>query len=286
MIVSLFHCTPDLIRPLTLDGKPNPQYVPGLGTRLRAAGVRHLEMAAMSAPAEVPWCKANGWRLIVVGDGFMRTAGDRRRNCTREQVSPVAHLLGESGICDGIEMVDETKQDPAVYAPYAKLFYHWWAGPPVAWPGHQPQRFEVPELSDYISRQFRWDTPGITQKQRMERLRGSLIDAPHDGRDICAMIPTVEAYYKRVPGTEFNRGDELVCRMPKPRDIDEMVDCALNMGANRLRFYAVDTPHWFAERLNTKPGSKALMQTGMGQSHKGWPRFLETLRRILKGVTT
>lgn len=273
-ISSMFHATPDLIRT-----------VPGLGTRLRAAGVRHLEMAAMTAPAEVPWCKANGWRLIVVGDGFMRTAGDRAKNCTKEKVAGTATALKLSGICDGIEMVDEVKQDPNVYAPYAELFAEKWMvieGPPIAWPGHAPQKWEQYLLSDYISRQWRWDTPGITQKQRMERLRGSLIDAPHDGRDICAMIPTVEAYYKRVPGTEFNKGDELVCRMPKPRDIDEMVDCALSMGANRLRFYAVDTPHWFAERLNTRPGSTALMQTGMGPSRKEWPRFLETLGRVMK----
>lgn len=272
--ISLFHCSSEAVR-----------NTHGLGTRLRVCGIGHLEAPLMLSRADLDWCKDEGWRLILIGDGVMRTDGDRERYLCESIVCPQAAMIRDSGIVDGVEMVDEVKQDPREY-PGAELFVKWWrseGGSAIAWPGHAPQRWEVPELSDYDSRQWLWEKC-LNDDMRLERVRASLSRASGATRPLGALVDiTGPDYIKQVPGHRYRRGKDRLNNRgrihPTPENIRAQLELAKSMGATRFRLYAHDYL-WERERVTAPIGTRC--QTGMGQADRRWPGFLRVVEEFTR----
>lgn len=263
--VSLFSCSPQALR---AD--------PDLGPALRAAGVTHLEVDAVESIRELDICKIQGWRVILIGDNFMRTPGDAAKNCTQAIVTDRASRAGMWGICDGIEMVDETKQDPAAY-PMARQFIQWWrsaGGPPIAWPGHAPQRWENAELSDYDSRQWNWWTCKVG-KDRTDRLKGSLSRAPTT-RGLGALIDASGMY-----GTMQANGKVRTLYGRKPPsglNILKQFQLAHSFGATRYRVWAWDSPAWQRNREQAKVGDKVFV--GIHPGDRRWEYLVDGIKAV------
>lgn len=275
-ILSFFHLNPHHLR-------PGPYHVTGLRQRLGYMGVKHIEIAALLTD-EIPWFVANGYRAILIGDGVMRTLPDRR-HCTEENITRAARLWGESGICDGIEMVDEAKQDPGHYMPHAANFVKWWRSAcsiPIAWPSLMPHAWEKPGLSDYDSPQWRWDTPGITGKEQVDRLKRSLADYPRNPRDLCAM-PVLSFHYEKLShGDRYNkRKDKLVTSIPTEENFERQCRAALDAGARRLRIYDWDPEYRRDERALAPLGTR--LQQGISLADKRWPGVEMVVKELVAG---
>ena len=273
-IISLFHCSPQIIRD-----------TPGLGDDLRAAGVIHLDVNAADVH-ELPWCKGEGWRVVLIGDGIMRTREDRDKYCTEAKVIDIATQTRESGICDGLELVDEMKQDPAYYERIPD-FMRWWkyaGGPPVAFPGFETSRYH--QWADYFSCQWKHDA-AHNYKTRDAWMTGAINAVPHDGRRIGTVIPVyANQYEKRVEGGTFRNGkDQLRNGGMNTKGIGNLMRKARQLGVEQFHLYALDT-FWAQQRLDEPVGSRTLLQTGAGPhvDKRRWKQILAVCKEITQGV--
>lgn len=290
MIVSLFSCSPQALR---AD--------PDLGPALRAAGVTHLEMMGLQSlthdvdqpiwerewekyqGADLDWCVANDWRVIVRLDDAFRTVPEREAmRRSRGKIEYAACCIGDTEICDGVEVVDEIQQDPRSY-PCDEL-EDWWytvGGPPLAYCGHAPQRFEKRPGAKIISRMWNWWAPatptdGIKGPLRLERLRGSLAGLEHETRPICALIDA-SGMYGRV-GTDGKVRSIDFRKPPSGQNILKQFQTAHEMGATRYRVWAWDSPAWQRNREQAKAGDKVFV--GIEPKSRTWKYLAEGIKAI------
>jgi hypothetical protein len=277
VLISIFHLSPAVL-----------QATPLLAARLRYMGVTHLEAPTHISRDDISYTKDQGFRLIGIGDDLIRTPDCWARNGTEAIISGHATKLRESGICDGVEMVDEVKQLPHEYP--IVPFLIWWreaGGPPIAWPGKQPQKFEnMRGLSDYISRQWNWETCRRGQ-DRLDRLAGSLSGLKNETRPICAMIDiSAERYCKLVEGDHFQPGKDRLepvgehRRPPSPLNIAKQLKLARELGATRARLWGWDAPWWPEWRAGAR--KQSILMTGMSMMDERWADFELAVKGILK----
>jgi hypothetical protein len=298
---TLFHCTP-----ADVDGD-------GILGDLRSAGVSHLTIAVFNSPGDQPawdtfdkwrgaweylvrpnldWCAANGFRVLATGDGFMRNDAERQWLATspfaEQAVRYVAAALRDSGICDGIEMVDEVWGDPAFFD--VTPFVSWWraeGGPPLAWPNQYPVAWEVPELSDYSSRygtDAEWRAGrappyALTVWQLWGAVRRSSRDVPAARPWLCLSGCTGPFYGKRVAGGDYQPGDLLHKGGMRAADVVAQVWMALAYGASGVRVYGYDWKLWRDHRANATVGTNEL-QTGARPGDARWPGVAAALSSV------
>ena len=240
----------------------------GIANELRRIGVTHLEMqiyhrdgpAAYSEWfnnewAKVGYCTNQGFRIIGLGDCAFRTPYRQ----DEEMVRYVARNLRDSGIVDGIEMVDEVHPDPSEYQP--EEYIRWWreeGGPPIAWPGMMPRKWETDALSDYTSRYwpaYLSDDLSVNSIYHQMYLENDYIrtDRPWNMLTWCC-------------APSYN-GRMLVYAGVSPQSIIAQVWIAMALGASGVRMYAYDAPFWRASRAAHAPGQQ---QTGSAPGDDRW----------------
>jgi hypothetical protein len=298
---TLFHCTP-----ADVDGD-------GVLGDFRAAGVSHLTVAVFNSPGDQPawdtfdkwraaweylvrpnldWCAANGFRVLATGDGFMRNDAEREWLHTspfaEQAVRYVAAALRDTGLCDGVEMVDEVWPDPAVYQP--ENFVSWWraeGGPPLAWPSQYPIAWEVPELSDYSSRygtDAEWRAGrappyALTVWQLRGAVRRSCRDVPAARPWLSTTGCTGPFYGKRVAGGDYQPGDLLHKGGMRAADVVAQAWLALAYGASGVRVYSYDWKLWRDERADAALGTNE-HQTGSRPGDERWPGVAAALSSV------
>jgi hypothetical protein len=282
----------------------------------RAAGVTHLETGVFASGGDYPaldtfekwvdgWgylirpqidrCVELGFRLLATGDNFFRFDYQRAwlHACpwAEQAVRYAAAYLRDTGACDGIEMVDEVGDDPALYQPVN--FLSWWrdeGGPPVAWPNAAPYAWEVPELSDYSSRywsdaEWREGRPGrsLTGWQIRNGLDRARLNVPASRPWFCCVSCAGPFYDKLVPGGEYQPGDAIRKGGVSAADVVAQVWLALANGASGVRLYGYDWQLWRDERANTEPGAITPhgLQTGSRPGDARWPGVHAALSSVV-----
>jgi hypothetical protein len=299
VVRTLFHCLPG--------------DVAADGLALGAAGVSHLTCGVFVSPGDQPawdtfdkwkaaweylvrpnldWCAANGFRILGTGDDFMRNDVERQwlaaSPFAEQAVRHVAAALRDSGLCDGIEMVDEVWADPAFFD--VTPFLSWWrseGGPPVAWPNQYPVAWEVPALSDYSSRYWtdlEW-RPGrpppysLTAWQMRNGIARAYRDVPTARPWLCLASCAGPFYGKRAAGGDYQPGDLLHKGGVRAADVVGQVWLALAHGASGVRLYGYDWRLWRDHRANATVGTNEL-QTGARPGDERWPGVAAALSSV------
>ncbi len=315
VVRTLFHCDPRTVRD------------DDLAAELHAAGVTHLSVGIFNSPGDAPWLDtperwlaewnnlvrqwidwavANGFRIIGIGDDIFRTRNERNWTHTgsfREfAFRHVAAYLRDTGVCDGVEMVDEVGDDPdgAIPGVWESLedyepgeFLSWWRaenGPPIAWPNQRPLQWEVPELSDYSSRystRLEWRDGRAppyagTVWQILNCVRRGAADVPSSRPWIYTAGAMGPYYQKRVEGNSYQPGDKLLAGGMRASDTIAQVWMALAYGASGIRLYGYDFALWRNQRASAIVGVDMPdgLQTGSRPGDERWPGIVAALAAI------
>lgn len=279
---------------------------PGLGAELRAHGITTLEMQCCrpltndESPMayetgwdrdqgeQLTWCARNGFRIVARLDDAMRTVPEQEAmKRSRGKIRHVAWRLGQSGICDGVEVCDEMNPDPRMYP--IQEFASWWksaGGPPIACPGWAPQAYErMPWVTDYCSRQWPWWS-ATNHKMRFRAMKNALHDLPPDNRRVCFLIPVVGAWYSERDGKPgLSPGDVRWNRGMTPAGIEQMMKAARRIVAPReiqYRLYGYHGPLWEREIAEAKPGHRGRLQRGVSRAldPKRWYDILKVCKEM------
>lgn len=293
-IISFFNCDP---RDVDRDG---------LLEKFKSLGVTHVTFQVFNSPGHsgaiefekwhsewerligtsVEWCKKNGFRILGTGDEFFRTEQARtwihNSPWAEQAVRYVANRLRETGLCDGIEMVDESKP-PLAYG--AEQFIAWWrdcGGPPLSWPNQGPTGWETPALSDYSSRYWpAWKSGELSLPTQARLIRD--IAAPSlrpNCHWLCLNWCCGPIYQKRLEGEDYQEGDHKANDGVKPRDIMAQMWLALAYGASGVRIYGYDWEMWRNHRLSTPAGSIQELQTGSRPGDARWGHVEKALQTV------
>ena len=294
--ISFFHCSPAIIRD-----------TPGLGDDLRGAGVNTLEMQVYRSPAndpdyttwereweksagaEIDWCVREGWDFIGRLDDAVRTRPEQIAMAgVPETLYHVGTRTAASGRCHGIEVCDEMNPSPGEYT-YLQGFIDRWVdadGPPLAFPGWAPQRYErMIGSCGYISRQWDWWNRK-TYAARLKAVKNALVSLPNDNRRVCLMIPVVGAWYSERDGKPgVSPGDVKWNKGMTPTGIRNLMRAARKMVAPReiqYRLYGYHPPFWNKEIAEAKPGHLGRLQRGVSRAldAKRWEAVLEVCKTI------
>lgn len=301
--------TPAVVRPAVRPGAvprslftlgPDEVLVYGVQA-VKDAGVSALELGVFSNPADTghtqaqwhdynitqrltPWlafCAANDFLFVATGDDWCRTEVEREwlanTPWAEAATKEVLTLLRDSGRCVGIEVVDESPNEP--FHPAHTLLRQWAnevGGVKLAWPNMRlpPEvPIEAPEWSDYLSRfhdeRYEFGRPGGVSL--FEKIRGQLKYAPATTRPWMGFASVNGPDYRKlVAGGDYNpAGDRLNNSGNAPADIPAQVWTAVCLGATGVRCYSFDH-RWIAERAGEPVGSTKDLQTGTKPGDARW----------------
>jgi hypothetical protein len=283
---------------------------------LMAAGVNCVEIGIFNNPADQPawntfelwqaafeatigvavdWCIANGFDFLGGGDNLMRFAPNREWLATspfaEQAVRYTAARLRDSGVCRGVEMVDEVGNNVENYGPIVEDFVFWWTdegGPLLAWPDQGPYLWEVPELSGYSSRylatgdwiEWKGKSPNPWLLWRSVRHAADLIPTARPWS--CLASVSGPFYQKELAGDDYQEGDTVIGGPILPETIITQVWLALAYGASRFRSYAYDFAHWRDYRANQTPGefNPIGLQTGTRPGDVRWPGLVAAYNSV------
>jgi hypothetical protein len=284
---------------------PDP-WGPGTTAELKAAGFNTLTCAAFVNPvwnaavnsfdAFVPYfrenvldkvtsAKAAGLSVLLTGDDLMRSGAEERwlaeTPWAERAVRHAARLLGETGVCVGLETIDEFNK-PFGHELTARVL-GWWRGEcliPVTFPylaldTARPWESEADYLSRYTTlRHWRdYGEKGATVWQWWDSIRDA---AKGVGERPWLCLASCCGDFE-AKGRHVNRPGV------RPEAVTAQAWLALAAGASGLRYYALDT-WWRHERQAAAPG--AVVQTGSGPAANGhpgderWPALSSTFRAI------
>jgi hypothetical protein len=241
----------------------------------------------------IDWCVANGFRIVGIGDDWWRNENERlwtHISPFREQaIRHVAAYLRDSGVCDVVRMVDEVVGDPSFYQP--EEFLAWWrdeGGPPISWAHQYPIAWEVPAYSEQSWRywtEMEWrggrKRLASTIWQMWNGIKRAYLDVPASRPWHCQVAATGPYYQKKVTGSEYQEGDELIKGGCRAADIIAQTWLALGQGASGLGFYAYDYEGWRSKRANQVPGTidPDGIQTGTRPGDERW-KAIEDLESV------
>lgn len=235
----------------------------------------------------VAWCVANNQKFMGIGDDFFRFEDQRLWTHTgsfRETaIRETAAMLRDSGLCLGVEMVDEVGPEPDAYDPYE--FLTWWrdeGGPPLTWPSANPYEWENTTLSDYSSRYWgteewrHWREDVLSNWQMLQGIKRANLTPWMSAPRSCIISVAGAFYQKRIAGADYNATyDELIIGGTRPQSIVMQVWLALAYGFSRLRSYGYDWKLWRDQRVNQPPGviKPGGLQTGTRPGDARYPGF-------------
>lgn len=242
----------------------------------RAASVTHVEFQVFGRPWQtesewestvgmrLDWCAANGFRVMATADHTFSIPGERQ---TESTVRRVARRLRDSGIVDGVEMVDEARS-PAEYQP--QDFWRWWneeSGPPIAWPCVNPHVWN--SYQHYTSYYWpAWSSdPTIRLRPYDLIARGAGMARP-DRHWVCLGWCC---------GPQYKNGLPSITGV-STRQIMAQAWAALAHGASGIRYYGYDWPLWRESRALDLPG--VLQQTGARTGDERWPGIIRAYQSI------
>ncbi len=245
-----------------------------------------------SLQPKIDAAKSAGLYILAIGDDFLRTDAERdwflNTEWSPQAAQAIATILRDSGVCLGVEMVDEADHhipggsaNPALQ----RLVEAWRAvpnAPKLAWPGQYPQTFEAAGYSDYCSRYIDPTHQALPHRKAMPTFLDALLRAQDrllPGKPwLCQSVIAGPYYVKRVAGDNYQDGDELVDWGMRPSDVKAIIWVALCFGACGFRSYLLD--HSGIQHSRSSAPLGTLLQTGGKPGDERWAALAEACSLI------